>query len=312
LVANEKWYEQAYPGAKMVPVPGFPRPLYPPDAAEKGKTPSSDGPDVEAYKRTVSRAGRWPWQKFDEAYSNAFAHGKVGGDYKDSGVAGIQSVQGIKPSGWLGKSTFNTLRSIVIPQGLPHAGEHAMDVNAQNLIAEAWALYGGAETPPPAPELSTRERALQAAVAELGYKESPAESNNTKYGSWYGVNYQPWCAIFCTWCYVVKAGGSSSFERGSQYAYCPYVVSDARNQRNGLSVPSSPLPGDLVVYAWGSSGQGTEEFDHIGIFEGWTGGSSFTAIEGNTSTSNDSNGGQVMRRQRSTGGQGTEFVRVAD
>ena len=35
-------------------------------------------PDVVAYKRTVSRAGRWPWQPFDDSYSNAFAHGTSG------------------------------------------------------------------------------------------------------------------------------------------------------------------------------------------------------------------------------------------
>ena len=53
-----EWWESGYPGGPMVKVAGFPRPLYPPDAARYGKRPSIDGPDVEAYKRTVSRAGR--------------------------------------------------------------------------------------------------------------------------------------------------------------------------------------------------------------------------------------------------------------
>src|SRR5262252_7511406 len=119
-----EWYEKAYPGAHMVGVDGFPRPLYPPDAAAKGKTPSVDGPDVEAYKRTVSRAGRWKWQTFDQAFSNNFSHGK-GPNVIDSGVAGVQRQQNLDPTGWIGEKTFNTLRSIVIPNDLPNGGQMA-------------------------------------------------------------------------------------------------------------------------------------------------------------------------------------------
>jgi len=307
------WWETAYQGGPMVAVPGFPRPLYPPDAAP-GQLPSVNGPDVEAYKRTVWRAGRWqgPASTFDRAFSNAFSHGKGGGNVGESGVAGVQRQQGIEASGWVGEKTFNTLRSIRVPDG-PHEGEMAMDANAANLIAQAWQLYGGEEPPrtPPIPPTAagktTRQRALEGAIGHLGTKESPAGSNDTKFGEWYGVNYQPWCAIFCTYCYEVDAGGSPSFTKGVNYAYCPYVVSDARNGRNGLSIPSSVMPGDLVVYDWAYDGT----YDHIGIFEAWVGGSTFTAIEGNTSTSDNSNGGEVQRRQRSTTGQATTFVRVA-
>jgi hypothetical protein len=38
----------------------------------------------------------------------------------------------------------------------------------------------------------------------------------------------------------------------------------------------------------------------------------FTAVEGNTSTSDNSNGGQVMRRDRNKNQQGTVFVRVSE
>jgi hypothetical protein len=303
-----EWWEKAYPGGKMVPVPGFPRSLYPPDAASKGKTPSSNGPDVEAYKRVVSRAGRWPWQKFDEAYSNGFAHG-TSGNVPETGVAGVQRQGKLDDTGWIGEKTFNLLRSIRIPDGLPHAGEMAMDATAQNLIAEAWTIFGGKATEAPTKD-TVRERALEGAKSWLGYSESPPESNHTTFGQWYGVDYQPWCAIFATYCYEVEAGGSPSFARGSLYAYVPYIVSDARAKKNGLSVPSSPMPGDLVCYDWGRDGT----FDHVGIFEQWAGSSpsEFYAVEGNTSTSNNSNGGEVMERLRDTRSQDTVFVRVAE
>jgi hypothetical protein len=301
----------------MVAVPGFPRPLYPADAVSEGKTPSANGPDVEAYKRTCWRAGRWPGpaSNFDRAFSNAFSHGKPGsGNVVDSGIAGVQRQQKIEATGWIGQQTFNTLRSIRVPDG-PHQGEMAMDANAANLIAQAWQLYGGKEPEPPSepvpPGKTTRQRALEAAISYLGYKENPAGSNNTKFGEWYdGANYQPWCATFVTYCFEVEAGGSPSFDKTqARYAYVPYVVSDGRNNRFGLSIPSSVMPGDLVTYNWDGGPDGT--YDHIGIFEAWTGGSSFTAIEGNTSVSNNSNGGEVMRRQRSATAQTTTFIRVA-
>jgi len=297
------WYEQAYSGAPMVKVKGFPRPLYGPDASEHGKMPSVDGGDVVALKRTVSRAGRWPWQTFDDTYSYGFSHGK-GTSYKDSGIAGIQKVQQIDATGWVGEKTFNTLRSIVIPVGLPHAGEMAMDATSVQLINEAWAHFQGSE---PQPTGTHRQAALEKATRELGMTESPPDSNHTPYGAWYGVDYQPWCAIFVTWAFEM-VGDSPSFQRGSRYAYVPYVVADARAGKCGLQTTDDPIPGDLVCYDWNWNG----EYDHIGIYEENLGGGSFNAIEGNTSYSSNSNGGEVMRRTRAKASQGTVFVRVAE
>jgi hypothetical protein len=308
-----EWYEEPYKLGPLVPVPGFPRSLYPLDAASKGKTPSADGPDVEAYKRTAWRAGRWPGPAsgFDRAYSNGFSHGKSP-NVGDSGVAGVQRQQGIDPTGWFGPATFEQFRRIRVPEG-PHKGEACMDANAANLIAQAWELFGGKEPvpePPPTSTKTTRRKALDGAVKYLGVKESPSGSNRTKFGAWYGQDGQPWCAMFCSYCYEVEAGGSPSFLKGRNYAYVPYMVQDARNGRNGLRSISTPISGDLVCYDWAFDGT----FDHVGIFETWVSGSgsSFTAIEGNTSLGNDSNGGQVMRRTRRVPDQGTIFIRVAE
>jgi hypothetical protein len=297
-----EWWQRPYQGGPMVKVKGFPRPLYPPDAAEHGKKPSVDGPDVEAYKRTVSRAGRWPWQSFDNSFSNAFAHGKSG-NVGETGVAGMQRQQDLDDTGWIGEKTFNTLRSIRVPEG-PHAGEMAMDAQAAKLIDDAWVLYGGHE-PPPEPSETLRQQALAKAISQLGTKESPPDSNKVLYTNWYGM-VGPWCAMFCTWCYE-QAGDSPSFSQGSRYAYVPYILGDAQNGRYGLKTTSDPIPGDLVLYNWDGG-----EYDHVGLFEGWTGGRTFSAIEGNTSTSNNSNGGEVMRRQRDAATTTIVFVRAAE
>jgi hypothetical protein len=299
------WWEQAYKGGPMVKVKGFPRPLYPPDANQHGKKPSANGPDCEAYKRVVSRAGRWPWQEFDQAYSNGFAHG-TSGNVGSTGVAGVQRQQDIDDTGWLGEKTFNTLRSIRVPKG-PHEGEMAMDAYAVDLINKAWDKFGGHE--PDESGSTVRKAALSLAVSQIGVKESPPDSNQCKYTSWYGM-VGPWCAMFVSWCYEKNAKAQSpSFAQGSRYAYVPYVVQDGRNGKNGLKTVSvdDAIAGDLVCYDWDWNG----EFDHIGIFEKWQG-NEMLVIEGNTSTSNNSNGGQVMRRDRLPSTQATVFVRVAE
>ena len=137
-------------------------------------------------------------------------------------------------------------------------------------------------------------KALAKAVSYLGVKESPANSNRVLFSHWYGL-IGPWCAMFVTYCYV--DAGSKAFQKGSRWAYCPFMVNDARSERNGLKMikPADAKPGDVVLFDW----QGDGVSDHVGIFEKWVKkGSTFKCIEGNTSTSSNSDGGEVMRRDR--------------
>lgn len=310
MSTEREWWESGYPGGPMVAVKGFPRPLYPPDAAPEHE-PSTDGSDVEAYKRVVSRAGRWEWTAFDQAMSNAFAHGKPGGYVRESGVAGVQRQQNMQPSdtGWIGEATFNTLRSIRIPEGLPNAGEAAMDARSVELINDAWERFKGKPKPEPSSGSAAQAR-LQTAKGEVGNHESPANSNRTKYGAWYGTDGVPWCAIFCTWAdQTGHTPYSKSFVKSSRWSYVPYVVADARAGHNGLTVTSTPKPGDLVCFDWQRDG----EYDHIGIvLSAPDAQGNLQTIEGNTSTSDNSNGGQVMQRTRNKNQQGTVFVRVQE
>jgi hypothetical protein len=146
-----------------------------------------------------------------------------------------------------------------------------------------------------------RVHALDYLKRHLGDKESPAGSNRVSWASvWYGV-IGPWCAMSCTRAYV--EAGSKAFKRGARYAYVPYIVADARAGRNHLTVTRNPQPGDLVCYDWDHDGIA----DHVGLFERWEDRKRgfFYAIEGNTAVGNDSNGGEVMRRERYT-----SFVQV--
>lgn len=46
--------------------------------------------------------------------------------------------------------------------------------------------------------MGQRDDLVSVAVGQIGYCEE--DNNDTKYGIWYGVNNQPWCDIFVSWC----------------------------------------------------------------------------------------------------------------
>jgi len=135
----------------------------------------------------------------------------------------------------------------------------------------------------------SRERIIQIATQEIGITELPANSNLTKYGKWFGLDAQPWCAIFCSWVYD-QAGHpmeALGFSRG--FASVPMALEKWQKI-------TEPKAGDLVIFDWNRD----KSPDHVGLFVEWldkTAGT-FETIEGNTSVSNNSNGGAVMKRQR--------------
>ena len=142
--------------------------------------------------------------------------------------------------------------------------------------------------------MNKAQKVIDIAFAEVGVQESPANSNETKYGKWFGLNGVAWCGIFASWAYskagvpLEKIGYSKGFA-GTQTALKHF-------QETG-QMTTNPAPADLVFYDWDANGQP----NHVGIFNGWVKGKrgvEFYAIEGNTSLKDQSNGGEVMSRQR--------------
>ncbi len=135
------------------------------------------------------------------------------------------------------------------------------------------------------------KKIIKIAKQEIGTMEEPANSNKTQYGEWFGFNGVPWCAIFVSWVYH-HAGfplGNIGFTKG--YAGCQTAV--AHYKETG-EVTDNPTEGDIVFFDWSGDGR----YDHTGIFVEDVNGEYFKTIEGNTSQSNQSNGGCVMQRKR--------------
>ena len=140
----------------------------------------------------------------------------------------------------------------------------------------------------------SRQNIIQTAKAEENTKENPPASNKQKYGEWYGLNGAKWCAIFVSWVYDKAGYPLGKIESPKGYHYCQGAYNFWK-KRGELT--KSPQPGDIVLYDW----KGDGHCDHTGIFESWKDVSKgrFYAWEGNTEFGNDSDGGKVMRRERS-------------
>lgn len=140
------------------------------------------------------------------------------------------------------------------------------------------------------------ETAIHIGRQFIGVAEQPPGSNEVMFSKWYGI-IGPWCAMFVSYCFVEAK--SKAFERGNHYSYCPFILADARAHKNNLTVvPSNNVrPGDIVLYDWQHDGTA----DHVGIVTSTVKrDGSFTAIEGNTSGTNPSDGGMVSEGPRST------------
>lgn len=134
---------------------------------------------------------------------------------------------------------------------------------------------------------------LNIARHEIGTRESPPSSNRVKYNTWFygrevsGSAY-PWCMAFVQWCFERNLTSIPHLT-----ASCGALLSWYR-QYQPECIVKEPQKGDIAIFDWPGNGTPT---DHTGIVESVSGRYIIT-IEGNTAVGNDSNGGEVMRRQR--------------
>lgn len=123
---------------------------------------------------------------------------------------------------------------------------------------------------------------VEVAKTQIGFREG--ENNDTKYGTWYGLPNQPWCAMFVSWC-ARQAGVPTDILRNcagaspkSGYFNIPYY--DGKDY--------TPQTGDLFF---------TKTFSHVGLVY-YVDGENFYTIEGNTNTDGSDIGIGVFMRCR--------------
>lgn len=132
---------------------------------------------------------------------------------------------------------------------------------------------------------------VDVARREIGTIENPRNSNKTKYGKWFGLDGYAWCAMFVSWVYAHSGRKLPTIGFRKGFAGCQ--TGHAYFKKHNWIV-DDPEPGDIVLFDWNND----KRYDHTGIFVCWDGVDIFESIEGNTSLTNQSNGGSVMLRKR--------------
>ena len=129
---------------------------------------------------------------------------------------------------------------------------------------------------------------LRIAASQIGVKEQ--RTNRTKYGRWYGMNGQAWCAMFVSW---VGAKAGVPLPRINSNRGFAAVVSGRNFARKNNLLTKTPRAGSVFLII-GRNGKG-----HTGLVESvnWAR-RTITTIEGNTNARGSRNGDGVYRRTR--------------
>lgn len=143
--------------------------------------------------------------------------------------------------------------------------------------------------------MATGKEILTIATSQIGYHQGANQNN--KYGVWFGMNNQPWCVIFsAAWVYA-QAGAvgdviGRKYKEGGLYS-CSQTL-DWYRLHDPECITGKPIPGSLVIFDLPNTKYKT---DHMGLFvkseDGY-----ITTIDGNTSATNQSNGGWVQQKTR--------------
>jgi hypothetical protein len=138
------------------------------------------------------------------------------------------------------------------------------------------------------------EAIIEVAKKEIGTIEGPKD-NETKYGAWMKVNFQPWCQSFVSWCAytagVAKFPKSASTVAASDEFKKQGRWADARND--------DPTPGDWIYFDFPDDG--VNRISHVGLCIKNNGDGTIQVIEGNTSGTakgDQRNGGMCVEKTR--------------
>ena len=146
-------------------------------------------------------------------------------------------------------------------------------------------------------DMATAQDFIKVARAQVGYKESPPNSNKTKFGAWYGLDANPWCDMFVSWC----ADQCGALGVVGKFAYTPAHANFFKTRGQWLDREEKPQPGDIVFFS------NKTRICHVGIVTARNGTVSVDTIEGNTSLTSNDNGGAVMARTRTYGAKGSNW-----
>ena len=142
----------------------------------------------------------------------------------------------------------------------------------------------------------TVARIIEVAKAEVGTIEGPKD-NETKYGKWTGMNFQPWCQSFVSWCAFTAGLDAKTYPKSASTV----AASDFFKKKNRWADARNddPTPGDWIYFDFPEDG--VNRISHVGICIKNNGNGTIQVIEGNTSGTakgDQRNGGMCVEKTR--------------
>ena len=133
---------------------------------------------------------------------------------------------------------------------------------------------------------------IAVAMSQIGVAEE-GNSNKVKYCQvYYGKDRrEPWCCIFVWWVFN-QAGAAKLFYNGGKTASCNTLREFYKGQGR---LSDNPQVGDIVFFNFNGN---WSQPKHVGIIIAVNDDNTITTIEGNTSSTNQTNGGCVEKKTR--------------
>jgi hypothetical protein len=140
------------------------------------------------------------------------------------------------------------------------------------------------------------EAIIEIAKKEIGTIEGPND-NETKYGAWIKVNFQPWCQSFVSWCAFTSGLDPKKYPKSaSTVAAADWFK---KNERWADARNDDPTPGDWIYFDFPDDG--VNRISHVGLCIKNNGDGTIQVIEGNTSGTakgDQRNGGMCVEKTR--------------
>lgn len=143
------------------------------------------------------------------------------------------------------------------------------------------------------------DRVLSVAKKYVDAKYKEGRNNDTIFGKWFGLNNQPWCAMFVS--YVFAEAGLTNLVKNAQtskgFASCQYGMKWFAKHKQLVPVGKAQ-PGDIVFFQFDSD----PNADHVGIVVSNDGKGKLVTYEGNTAkdgAGSQTNGDGVYKKIRS-------------
>jgi hypothetical protein len=142
----------------------------------------------------------------------------------------------------------------------------------------------------------TVAKIIEVAKAEIGTIEGPKD-NETKYGKWSGVNFQPWCQSFVSWCAFTAGLDPKKYPKSASTVAAADFFK--KNDRWADARNDEPTAGDWIFFDFPDDG--VNRISHVGICIKNNGNGTIQVIEGNTSGTakgDQRNGGMCVEKTR--------------